>query len=520
MSLFMGHSGAHGTHGEPYQEPGKLKWEIKKTARTVREPVTLALWETHLKGDRPLGVITIRDDSTCSWGSIDVDKYDEDFVAVHRKIRTSKLPLVPCQSKSGGLHLFLFMANPQKANEVQSLLRDIAGSLGLAGSEIFPKQTHVLSERGDLGSWMIMPYFGTEDSNGAGTFGGRLKEQVGVKPSGGHMTVTEFLREAEKLRLDDAAFAALSTTRGKQRREEGAFSDGPPCMQNLAKSGFPEGGRNNSLFHMGIYFKKSTTDWKEEIQQANRKYMNPPLTHDEVQGVIKSLDKKEYEYLCKIEPMCSHCDSLLCRTRKFGVGDGLDIPVLTGVSRLDAQPPLWFIDVQAIDTRLALTTEELQQYLLFQRACMMLGKYFPPMKPSAWAAILGPAIATSTLIESSPEVSVQGQFLEHLEEFLTNKLRAQFKDQIAMGKPWEDEEEGKFYFRLKDLEEHIAKVELRDENRRQVTRGRITKWLTDLGGGPHSFFIKKKFIRCWFIPSSAIQQQVSIDPPPIERSKI
>jgi hypothetical protein len=125
-----------------------------------------------------------------------------------------------------------------------------------------------------------------------------------------------------------------------------------------------------------------------------------------------------------------------------------------------------------------------------------------------------------TLIESSPEVSIQGQFNEHLEEFLTNKLRAQFKDQLAAGKPWEDEEAGKYYFRLTDLEQYVGKADLRDERGRIVKRGRITQWLSEMGGAAHKFFIKKKLIRVWFVPSATIQQHVSIDPPPVPGARI
>ena len=92
---FRGLSSAYGTHGEPTREPGKLKWEIKSTARTIRSPVTAELWQKHLDGTAPLGVVAIREDSTCSWGSIDVDQYDRDFSTLLTKVRETNLPLVP-----------------------------------------------------------------------------------------------------------------------------------------------------------------------------------------------------------------------------------------------------------------------------------------------------------------------------------------------------------------------------------------------------------------------------------------
>ena len=56
MALFEGFDGAHGTHGKTEQSVEKGgKLEIKKSARTVREPVTLELWTDHVAGERPLG---------------------------------------------------------------------------------------------------------------------------------------------------------------------------------------------------------------------------------------------------------------------------------------------------------------------------------------------------------------------------------------------------------------------------------------------------------------------------------
>ena len=141
MALFAGNEHAHGTHGEPVQDG--LKWAIKTTARTVREPGTLALWEAHLRGERPLGVIPICEDSNCSWGSIDIDTYDKDVTGIVAEVEATKLPLVACRSKSGGLHLFLFLKQPMPADAVQAALKAMAARLDCADAEIFPKQTRL-----------------------------------------------------------------------------------------------------------------------------------------------------------------------------------------------------------------------------------------------------------------------------------------------------------------------------------------------------------------------------------------
>src|SRR5579859_5051062 len=124
MGLFAGFEGQHGTHGVPDLDPNGLKWSIKRTARTLKAPVTLALWQEHLDGKRPLGIAPIRIDSSCLWGSIDIDQYDIDLVEVVRRVEDAGLPLVPCRSKSGGLHLFMFFVEPVEAAAAQGVLRD------------------------------------------------------------------------------------------------------------------------------------------------------------------------------------------------------------------------------------------------------------------------------------------------------------------------------------------------------------------------------------------------------------
>ena len=41
----------------------------------------------------------------------------------------------------------------------------------------------------------------------------------------------------------------------KIERPETPFSDGPPCIELMAQNKIGEGGRNNALFHYGVYAK-------------------------------------------------------------------------------------------------------------------------------------------------------------------------------------------------------------------------------------------------------------------------
>lgn len=520
LELFAGHEGAHGTHGTPVYDHEKNKWVIKSTARGVREGATLKMWEEHLEGKRPLGIVPIRMDSTCVWGSIDIDQYDANLLEIIVRVESQKLPLVPCRSKSGGLHLFLFLAEPVPAGQLQAVLRDWAAQLGLAGCEIFPKQTQILQDRGDMGQWMVMPYYGD-------TYGGKIKEQVGLRRTGAEMEVGEFLKMSEKLRQTEAQLEKTGRKKSKLKGQrlptrEGPsssvddFSDGPCCIQNLiGEGGIQRGGQSNALFMMGVYYKKANPeDWEVRLEAANHKFLTPPGTSEGLQTVIRSLKKKDYEYTCKNEPMVSHCNASLCRMRRFGVGDGGNFPVITQLSKLETEPPIWFVEIDS--QRIEASTEQLQNYILFHRLCIdRLHKSFAILKTPDWFSLLNAAMENMIVIEAPSDVAMGGRFHEMMEEFLTNRARGQVKEDLLSGRPWEDEADHRHYFRLQDLQKF-----LRREDERGLTRGQITQKIRDMGGADRGLRVKEKFVNCWWVPSSAVTPTPELDPPPIATSPI
>ena len=106
IEIFQGLDIAYGEYyleGDKDQKTGKEKGR----AVTKRAPLTQELFQKHLNGEINLGVIPIRQDNTCIWGCIDVDKYDLNVKNLIENIRKKKYPLVPYRSKSGGVHLFL-----------------------------------------------------------------------------------------------------------------------------------------------------------------------------------------------------------------------------------------------------------------------------------------------------------------------------------------------------------------------------------------------------------------------------
>ncbi len=140
MSIFAGLDRAYGiyTIEGTKQTPKGTKKQGK--GRTLQEPLSLVQWQQHLNGEISLGVIPITDEETCKWGCIDVDEYPVDIDYLQKLIKDMQLPLVPCLTKSGGVHLFLFTKKQVPAIKVKRKLEEIAAAMGRTGDEIFPKQ--------------------------------------------------------------------------------------------------------------------------------------------------------------------------------------------------------------------------------------------------------------------------------------------------------------------------------------------------------------------------------------------
>jgi hypothetical protein len=281
---------------------------------------------------------------------------------------------------------------------------------------------------------------------------------------------------------------------------ESPIKDGPPCLQAICAQGVPEGTRNNALFNIGLYLKRAhPATWDNVLVEYNYKYVSPPLPNNEVQVLIKQINKKEYKYKCKDAPLNSFCNSGLCRTRKYGIGaHGPDSPQLSALSKYASEPPLWFLDVNG--KRIELDTESLFNQMAFQKSCVEKLNVLPPaVKKADWEqllnALLTEMVETEQITVASEDTTVTGRFNDLLEEFCTHLQQALDRDEILLGRPWTSDEEGRTYFRMKDLEAHLTR-----NNFKGMTLPKIAQRMRDIGGEPISLFLKNRATRCWRIP--------------------
>ena len=268
--IFEGNNSAYGI----MKLTGEVTEKGKAVARALikRENVIDELWSDHIEGKEPaLGIIPINENNMCKWGCIDVDVYNLNHLELILEIKKMSFPLVTFRSKSGGAHLFLFAKEFIPASLMQSKLKAMAESLGYAGSEIFPKQTEILAERGDVGNFLNLPYNG-------GTRGLRYT----FNAEGDAASLESFYSIYDEWSQTREEIEKIKIKKPQKVKE--FFEDGPPCLNKLADEGFGEGSRNNGLFNVGVYRKKSNPDnWEDMLVADNQEVMDPPLGNTEVQ---------------------------------------------------------------------------------------------------------------------------------------------------------------------------------------------------------------------------------------------
>jgi hypothetical protein len=88
----------------------------------------------------------------------------------------------------------LFTSDWISAKEMQDTLKHIAAALGYGGCETFPKQIKLCLERGDVGNFLNMPYYDSEDGL-----------RYAVKDDGQSATLEEFFELYESVRSNARA---------------------------------------------------------------------------------------------------------------------------------------------------------------------------------------------------------------------------------------------------------------------------------------------------------------------------
>ena len=320
------------------------------------EPLTDEVYLNHLAGTQSIGVQPCNEESEARFGVIDVDPKNYDdfdkkfFIDI---IQNYKLPLIPILSKSGGLHLYLFMNDFVPAELIKSFLSNLLPLFKLKPDcEIFPKQTQLTkdSDTGQLnkGNFINLPYF-------------KKSERLAINLDGKPFTFDQFISvvESNTVSAEDLKIITESIEQKDLEGVDKEFDDGPPCLAHLSKimrnPGFD--GKDRFMYNYHVFVKMKFPDsWQQKVMNAPVKYFEPAHANawdkQSLNAKLRSWSKQFKGYTCTQSPISDYCKKGICVKKKHGIlaGSKGSYPVLTNLKKIDLDPePEYEFDVTKPD---------------------------------------------------------------------------------------------------------------------------------------------------------------------------
>jgi hypothetical protein len=442
--IFVGLEERFGYHIANYEEGNGKK---SGTSKTSNYPHTIEMWQAHLDGKKfkvktnkgfieadSLGLCPINNNSKCTWGAIDLDNYKPSIPELFKKLKSLNVPAIPFKSKSGGIHLYIFLTEEVPALLMREKLHSIKNIFGVEQPDkIFPVQKYLNLEKGSAGSWINLPYHNAKNT-----------QRYMIKEDGSKATLEEFFEAYEKNKITPSQLRKL-----KSNIDEGEtgdwFKDGPPCMQALAKFGVEKKARNETLLDMTRYIKmRYPENWKDKVGEYNKKIFIPPMGYDEVKNLIGSRDKKDYPYRCDKDWLKPHCDRDKCILRKFGVGGAATNEVVLGpLSYVKSTPVIWYLGFNGEEVRLS-SKEIVKQDLAREAATDQIKK--TPPKTKNWDEQIRALQVKATPIDAPEESQPILRLKAYLENFCFNLRQTTKKKQLLFNRPYHEDGKVRFIF--------------------------------------------------------------------------
>jgi len=281
-------------------------------------------------------------------------------------------------------------------------------TLGYGGSEVFPKQAKLtISKDGKkaLGNWLNLPYFNAAKS---------MRYAV---VEGKHLTLEEFLTVAEKSRITEIQIRALALS---------DHPEAPPCIQHIYQHGVAQGHRNEGLYNVVVYLKKSNPETVEaKSTEANQSIFNKPLPKAEFIRTVASASRETMQYRCNEEPIRSLCQRDVCLKRKFGITSAdaerlattESLPSFGNLVKYLSEPVRW--DLQIDGQRISnIPTDDLLDWRAIRKLIAeRLTKVVPMLKGQEWERILAPMMKEARILTTPDDASISGVIRARLREF-------------------------------------------------------------------------------------------------------
>ena len=356
IKFFEGYRQAYGVADMSTLKIDPESRKQKPIYRWNDQELTDKIYKNHLEGTQSIGVQPCNEDAEARFGVIDVDPNNyEDF---DKKffidlIQTYKLPLIPVLSKSGGLHLFIFMDKFVSAALIKSFLSNLLPIFKLKPDcEIFPKQTQLTkdNETGKLnkGNFINLPYF-------------KKSERVAINLDGTPFTFEQFIKVVENNTVNEKDLKIITESIEQQDMEgvDEEFVEGPPCLAHLSKiMKDPKfDGKDRFMYNYHVMVKMKYPDsWQQKVMNAPVKYFAGEHANawdkQHLNQKLRSWSKQFKGFTCTQSPISEHCKKGICVKKKFGIlaGSKGSYPVLTNLKKIDLDPePEYEFDVTKPD---------------------------------------------------------------------------------------------------------------------------------------------------------------------------
>jgi hypothetical protein len=333
-------------------DPQTGKNQPKKYGWTHRQ-ITDQDYIDHLNGKKSIGIQPCNDEGMARFGAIDIDSKDYKDFSVKKYldiIKSYDLPLIPVKSKSGGLHLYLFLKEPVKTLIIKKFLESLLFTLKLPlRTEIYPKQTELGKDsEGKFidGNFINLPYY-------------NKAERISINFDGKEFTFEQFIKVIEANLKTASELEEFSLAHVKTVLQGGPseFDDGPPCLQMMTKNPLDD-GRDRWLYNYMVFAKKRYQDkWEEMVIDAPKKYFlkdsNGLVVDDwgekKVRDKIRSWKKDSTKgYTCTQEPIVNFCMKSECVKRKYGFLSDRKIlfPKLSSLVKIKYPEPEYTFNVE------------------------------------------------------------------------------------------------------------------------------------------------------------------------------
>ena len=403
--------------------------KAKPVYKWVQRPLTKQDYLDHLKGSTSIGIQPCDDQGMAKFGAIDIDDKQHSYKDFPFKkyldiIQKYKLPLVPVKSKSGGLHLYVFLKEPIKAAAIRNFLEKLLFVLKLPTNiEIYPKQTELGKDSDGKyidGQFINIPYY-------------NKTERTAFNFDGKPFTFNQFVEviKANSYTADELEEFGISHIKEILSGGSKEFEDGPPCLGILTKEKLTD-GRDRFLYNYAVFAKKKYPDnWEEMVKAAPAKYFQTDAngildwTEEKTKKKLVSWKREMKGHTCNDDPIQPVCVKAECKNRKFGyLSDKRKVfPPLSGLQKINYPEPEYTFNVTVGENTKEVRAKNIKQIIIQDELRAIIGNsagIIPPkLKSYEFQDILDnlfpPKLITSPPKGTSPE--------ELLEEYLVAYLK-------------------------------------------------------------------------------------------------